>query len=85
MTDENENKFEVVATPDVTTTTPRPCGCGGGKKAAINKELNPRHQELLAKFREGKFSEKNSAPQTVDNSSANSGTLNSEKPKRLFF
>ncbi len=82
MTD--ENRFEVVAAPDTTTTTPRPCGCGG-KSTSLNKELNPRHQELLAKFREGKFSEKNSAPQTVDNSSANSGTLNSEKPKRLFF
>jgi hypothetical protein len=84
MTDENENKFEVVAASDATTTTPRPCGCGG-KSTSLNKELNPRHQELLAKFREGKFSEKNSAPQTINNNGASSEALHSEKPKRLFF
>ena len=84
MSNENENKFEILATSDTVTTTAKPCGCGG-KSAVLNKDLSPRHQELLKKFREGKFSEKNSTPQTVDNNSASSETVVSEKPKRLFF
>ena len=78
MTDQNQ--FETTASSEVATTTVKPCGCGG-KSAVLNKDLNPRHQALLEKFRQGKFSE----TQNIDNNGSPENVSSGEPKKRLFF
>lgn len=81
MTDQNQ--FETAAVSEVATTTVKPCGCGG-KSAVLNKDLNPRHQALLEKFRQGKFSV-NSETQNIDNNGSPENVSSGEPKKRLFF
>jgi hypothetical protein len=60
-------------------TAAKGCGCGAN---IANKELNPRHQALLQKFREGKYSKDQSSNDQNINSFASETT---PRPRKMFL
>jgi DNA-binding NarL/FixJ family response regulator len=64
------------AAPD---TPAKGCGCGAN---ITNKELNPRHQALLQKFREGKYNKDQSSNDQNINSFTSETT---PRPRKIFL